>query len=174
MEAMSQLPQEDPMPHRIIDSPLGRIILVVDGDDALTAVQFEGQRHAWNAAALGPRDDDVATVAVAQIGEYFAGDRTRFDLALAPRGTEFQQRVWDAIAQVPFGATKTYGEVAHALGAPGSSRAVGAATGRNPISIIVPCHRVMGGSRRLTGYAGGIDRKRWLLTHEGVELPQER
>lgn len=154
------------MKHRIIDSPVGPLTLVVDDAGALAALYTAGQKHLPDATGLGVRDDTIAADAVAQLGEYFAGERTTFDVALAPRGTAFQQEVWAALAAIPAGETRTYGEVASALGRPGASRAVGAATGRNPISIIVPCHRLVGSSGALTGYAGGVERKRWLLDHE--------
>ncbi|HEY5920892.1 MAG TPA: methylated-DNA--[protein]-cysteine S-methyltransferase [Kofleriaceae bacterium] len=101
-----------------------------------------------------------------QLEEYFAGERRAFDLPLAPRGTGFQQLVWRALTAIPFGETRSYGELARAIGRPSASRAVGAANGKNPISIIVPCHRVIGASGDLTGYGGGLPAKRWLLAHE--------
>ncbi|HEY2365943.1 MAG TPA: methylated-DNA--[protein]-cysteine S-methyltransferase, partial [Polyangiaceae bacterium] len=101
----------------------------------------------------------------------FAGERTRFDLRLAPRGTPFQQRVWKALLGVAFGRTASYGEIARAIGRPEASRAVGAANGKNPIAIIVPCHRIIGANGALVGYAGGLPRKKWLLAHEGNQLP---
>jgi len=107
--------------------------------------------------------DEAAT----QLAEYFAGDRQEFELPLGPEGTGFQRLVWRALATIPFGETRTYGEIARAIRRPAASRAVGAANGRNPISIIVPCHRVVGASGALTGYAGGMDAKQWLLGHEG-------
>lgn len=161
--------------HRPIDTPLGTMVLAVDGDDALVGAWFEGQRHFPDADTLGVRDDTVAEDAATQLTEWFAGRRTTFDLRLAPQGTEFQQRVWQQIRRVEPGATATYGEVAASLGlAPGSSRAVGAATGRNPLSVIVPCHRLMGANGSLTGYAGGLERKRWLLEHEGARLADQQ
>jgi methylated-DNA-[protein]-cysteine S-methyltransferase len=110
---------------------------------------------------------------VRQLGDYFAGGRESFDLELHPRGTAFQQAVWARLREIPFGTTTTYGVIAADLAARGSapagaSRAVGAAVGRNPLSLVVPCHRVVGSDGALTGYAGGLDRKVWLLTHEGV------
>lgn len=104
--------------------------------------------------------------AAAQLAEYFAGERAEFDIPLAPRGTGFQRLVWAALEQIPFGETRSYGELAAGLGRPSASRAVGAANGKNPISILVPCHRVIAGSGALTGYAGGLAAKRWLLAHE--------
>lgn len=154
------------MRHRIIDSPVGPLTLVVGQDRVLCALYTDGQKHLPDAATLGPSDDDIATDAVAQLAEYFMGSRDAFDLRLAPRGTPFQRRVWAALSTIPLGQTRSYGELAASLGVPGASRAVGAATGRNPISIIVPCHRLVGASGALTGYAGGVDRKRWLLAHE--------
>lgn len=154
------------MKHRTIDSPVGPLTLVVDDAGTLCALYTDRQKYFPDAAALGEREDTIAADAVAQLGEYFAGERDAFDLDLAPRGTDFQRAVWRAIAAIPAGQTRTYGEVAHDLGKPGASRAVGAATGRNPISIIVPCHRLVGAAGAMTGYAGGVDRKRWLLDHE--------
>jgi methylated-DNA-[protein]-cysteine S-methyltransferase len=108
----------------------------------------------------------VLARAAAQLTEYFAGERRDFDLPLAPGGTEFQRTVWRALADIPFGATCSYGDLARAVGRPSASRAVGAANGKNPISIILPCHRVIGASGELTGYGGGLPMKRWLLDHE--------
>ncbi|MFT3876063.1 MAG: methylated-DNA--[protein]-cysteine S-methyltransferase [Propioniciclava sp.] len=156
------------MKHRVIGSPVGPLTLVVDDRGVLCGLYTDGHKHFPDAAALGVRDDTIAEDAVTQLGEYFAGDRTRFDLDLAPRGTEFQHEVWRALSTIPAGETRTYGQVAAGLGRPGSSRAVGAATGRNPISIVVPCHRLVGSTGSLTGYAGGIERKRWLLDHEAA------
>ena len=104
--------------------------------------------------------------AAAQLREYFAGERTMFDLPLAPDGTGFQRIVWEALERIPYGVTRTYGELAAAIGRPAASRAVGSANSRNPISIIVPCHRVIGANGTLTGYAGGMRAKQWLLDHE--------
>lgn len=164
-----------PVRHRVIDSPIGPLTLVADSSGALTRILTDGQRHAPPASALGPRDDELAPEAVDQLADYFAGRRMDFQLRTAPRGTAFQHRVWAAIAAVPAGQTRSYGQVAHDLGAPGSARAVGAATGRNPLSIVVPCHRLVSSAGALTGYAGGLDRKRWLLAHEqglGSESPR--
>jgi O-6-methylguanine DNA methyltransferase len=102
----------------------------------------------------------------AQLGAYFRGERRSFDLPLSMAGTPFQQRVWQALRDIPFGETVSYGEVARRIGAPDAFRAVGAANGQNPVPIIVPCHRVIGASGALTGFGGGIERKRWLLDHE--------
>jgi methylated-DNA-[protein]-cysteine S-methyltransferase len=107
--------------------------------------------------------------ACTQLAEYFAGSRRTFELPLAPKGTDFQRRVWQALAGIPYGETRCYAEIAEQLGCKGGQRAVGAANGRNPLAIVVPCHRVIGSNGRLTGYAGGIDRKQWLLAHESGE-----
>ena len=107
-----------------------------------------------------------------QLAEYFAGTRTEFELELAPGGTPFQQLVWSALRAIPFGATVSYGHIARAIGRPAASRAVGAANGRNPIAIIVPCHRVIGSSGALTGYGGGLPAKQFLLEHERARGPQ--
>ncbi|RAR62778.1 methylated-DNA-[protein]-cysteine S-methyltransferase [Onishia taeanensis] len=105
-----------------------------------------------------------------QLAEYFAGSRRTFELPLAPKGTDFQRRVWQALARIPYGETRCYAEIAEQLGCKGGQRAVGAANGRNPLAIVVPCHRVIGSNGRLTGYAGGIGRKQWLLAHESGEV----
>lgn len=154
------------MRHRTIDSPIGPLTLVVDDQGHLTGLYSRGQRHHPDPAGLGVPDPTAAAEAVRQVSEYFAGTRDTFDLDLRPAGTAFQRRVWDLLCQIPAGARTSYGELARLLGSPQASRAVGAAVGRNPISIIIPCHRVVGGDGSLTGYAGGIERKRWLLDHE--------
>ncbi len=155
------------MKHRIVDSPLGPLTLVVTDDGALAALYMADQRHGPAPDAdLGESDDTAAADAVEQLHEYFDGTRTTFDLRLEPAGTDFQRQVWDALRTIPYGATETYGHLAERIGHPRGTRAVGAATGRNPISIIVPCHRLVGASGGLTGYAGGLDRKRWLLDLE--------
>lgn len=156
--------------HRPIDTPLGTMVLAVDADDALVGSWFEGQQHFPDAATLGVRDDTVAPDAAEQLAEWFAGERTAFDLTLAPLGTDFQQRVWQELRAIAPGSTVTYGELARRLGlAPGSARAVGTAVGRNPLLVIVPCHRVVGANGALTGFAAGVERKRWLLAHEGAQ-----
>ena len=112
------------------------------------------------------RLEDLST----QLGEYFSGKRKTFDYPLAPKGTEFQLAVWNALLEIPYGDTTTYAELARRIGRPSAVRAVGAANGANPIPIVVPCHRIIGTSGTLVGYGGGLDRKRWLLEHEGVLL----
>jgi methylated-DNA-[protein]-cysteine S-methyltransferase len=143
----------------LLPSPIGPIL--VEGDErGLTRLYTNG--HRFHAEA-GPDDGTFADVA-AQLDEYFAGTRKRFDLQLAPQGTEFEQRVWDALVEIPYGETVSYGELARELGS--VARAVGRANAVNPISIVVPCHRVVGSTGKLTGYAGGLDVKRKLLDHE--------
>ncbi|HEY4309800.1 MAG TPA: methylated-DNA--[protein]-cysteine S-methyltransferase [Pirellulales bacterium] len=113
--------------------------------------------------------DRICKQAAIQIEEYFAGDRDQFDLPLAPMGTEFEKRVWNALLEIPFGTTWSYGQLARYIGSPKAARAVGAANGRNPISLVIPCHRVIGSSGKHVGYGGGLPVKAWLLAHEGAE-----
>lgn len=150
-------------------TPIGRLLLVGDGE-RLSAVHF---RRGPRAAARSPewrRDAAPFASAIAQFEEYFAGARRRFDLQLAPEGTEFQRRVWDALLTIPYGTTTTYGALAARLGDRNASRAVGLANGANPLPIIVPCHRVIGADGSLTGFGGGLDVKRALLQLEGAPL----
>jgi methylated-DNA-[protein]-cysteine S-methyltransferase len=151
------------------DSPQGRMLLVAN-DEGLCGVYFDGQKY-LPPVESGWRRDANATVQQAkrELAEYFGGERKRFETALAPEGTDFQRSVWKAISTVAFGETITYGELARRAGSAGSARAAGAATGRNPIGIIVPCHRIVGSDGSLTGYAGGIERKRALLALESGE-----
>jgi len=152
-------------------SPRGRILLVAD-DQALTGLYFAGQKYHPRIDRKWKRADkhEPLRQAKRELSEYFDGKRTRFTVALAPQGTPFQRAVWKSIASVEFGQTITYGELARRAGRPGSARAAGAATGRNPISIIVPCHRIVGSNGSLTGYAGGLAKKRALLAlEEGVQ-----
>jgi methylated-DNA-[protein]-cysteine S-methyltransferase len=148
-------------------SPLGTLLLTAE-DGALTGVHFPGQKHDRPRQPHWQRADDhpVLASARAQLAEYFEGRRAAFDLPLAPRGTPFQQAVWQALLAVPFGATSTYGAIAAAIRRPSAVRAVGAAIGANPIGIVVPCHRIIGRDGSLTGYAGGLDRKAKLLALE--------
>jgi methylated-DNA-[protein]-cysteine S-methyltransferase len=143
-------------------SPLG-LMTLYSRDDELVGAYLP--TRAPVIAALERRCDVLAATA-AQLGEYFAGKRLEFDLPLGGRGTGFQERVWRALVAIPFGTTCSYGEIARSIGRPSASRAVGAANGKNPISIIVPCHRVIGSTGELTGYGGGMPAKRWLLDHE--------
>ena len=156
--------------HTVAVSPLGPLTLVADGDSALTGVYFKGHLRGPRPEALGPREDAGFEEATRQLREYFAGERTGFDLPLAPRGEEFDRTVWALVARIPYGQTRTYGELARELGDPHLAQAVGAANGRNPLSVIVPCHRVVGADGGLTGYAGGLPRKRFLLE---LETPAE-
>jgi methylated-DNA-[protein]-cysteine S-methyltransferase len=155
-----------------IDSPLGRMLLTGSKDSAsrrvsVTAILFDRAPHAKRFDLAGAEEDASAFArVVAQLEEYFAGRRTTFDLELAPRGTAFQLTVWRRLAAIPYGTTMTYGAIARELGRPTASRAVGAANGKNPIAIVVPCHRVIGEGGALTGYAGGMENKRALLDLE--------
>jgi methylated-DNA-[protein]-cysteine S-methyltransferase len=147
--------------HTQIPSPIGPLQLI-------------GNEHALHGLYMHPCDppDDWRETsepfanAIAQLDQYFAGERTEFDLELDMRGTQFQKDVWNALRTIPYGETRSYGEIAKQIGRPDRARAVGAANGSNPVSIIVPCHRVIGADGSLTGYGGGLDRKRFLLDHE--------
>jgi methylated-DNA-[protein]-cysteine S-methyltransferase len=144
-----------------IDSPVGPLLLTSDGT-SLTRLLFDAEPDpTWSTATCPVLDD-----AVAQLREYFAGERTEFDLPLEPTGTEFQKRTWLQLREIPYARTINYGQLAGRVGNPHASRAVGLANGRNPISIVVPCHRVIGANGSLTGYGGGLDRKRLLLELE--------
>ncbi|SEG80362.1 methylated-DNA-[protein]-cysteine S-methyltransferase [Saccharopolyspora kobensis] len=149
----------------VIDSPVGPLTLVGVGG-ALTGVYMERQRHRPPEESFGERDDAAFGPVVEQLGEYFAGRLTDFDLPLELVGTPFQRVVWAALCEIPYGETVSYGELAELIGRPTASRAVGLANGKNPISIIVPCHRVVGSNGDLTGYGGGVERKRSLLDFE--------
>jgi methylated-DNA-[protein]-cysteine S-methyltransferase len=148
-----------------MESPVGLLTLVADGDD-LVGVYFANALLAADPPSGWVRDERRVRPAIAQLAEYFAGQRTRFDLPLAPRGTPFQRAVWAALLEIPFGETSSYGQLARAIGKPSASRAVGAANGRNPLSIVIPCHRVIGADGSMTGYGGEISRKRVLLDLE--------
>ena len=156
------------MLHRaILPSPLGDLTLVAD-DFALVAILWPDDRPGrvpLGASADTP-DHRVLAAAAAQLADYFAGSRTAFDLPLAPRGTAFQRDVWRALDEIPYGETRTYADIARTIGRPTATRAVGAANGRNPISIVTPCHRVIGRSGALTGFAGGLAAKQHLLALE--------
>jgi methylated-DNA-[protein]-cysteine S-methyltransferase len=148
-------------------SPIGELTLVGDGT-ALTALCLPTHRHRPPVAPDARTDPAPFRAAVAQLDAYFAGARQDFDLPLAPRGTAFQQQVWEALRAIPYGATTTYGALATRIGSPRAVRAVGLANGRNPIPIIVPCHRVIGADGSLTGYGGGLETKRALLDLESA------
>jgi methylated-DNA-[protein]-cysteine S-methyltransferase len=151
--------------HTVVASPVGSLTLVGDGT-ALIGLYFDGHLRTPRVTDLGPRVDNGFETAKQQLAEYFAGTRREFDLELAPRGSAFEKQVWALLTKIPYGETRTYGQLATELGDPGAAQAVGNANGWNPISVIVPCHRVVGTSGGLTGYAGGLDRKRFLLSLE--------
>ena len=158
-----------------LESPCGPLLCVVDAAGAVVRIEFgkgrDSQRitermreHGIEVVEDPARTDGLRR----QLEEYFAGERREFDLTLAPEGTPFERSVWDELRRIPFGETRSYGEIARAIGRPNASRAVGRANGANPIPIVVPCHRVIGADGSLTGYAGGLDMKRTLLELEGV------
>ena len=163
-----------------LESPVGPLFAAVDGDGALVRLTFldaadpdaaeaAERRRLAAAAGVEPQPSpERCRAAAEQLAEYFAGRRRAFDLPLAPRGTAFQRAVWEELVRVPYGRTVSYGELAARLGRPGASRAVGGANNKNPLPIVVPCHRVIGADGSLTGYGGGIDKKRTLLALEGV------
>jgi methylated-DNA-[protein]-cysteine S-methyltransferase len=154
--------------HVTIGSLVGPLTLVA-ADGRLAGLYMDAHRHGPGPELLGPAGDpadEPFAAAAGQLEAYFDGRLTSFDLRLDPQGTEFQRLVWAALREIPYGQTVTYGQLAAALGRPAASRAVGLANGRNPISIIVPCHRVIGSDGSLTGYGGGLDRKRFLLDLE--------
>jgi len=159
--------------HRRIASPVGPLT-VAASDDGLHAIEFTSNRHPVRRDA-GWREGDHPLLrrAQAQLDEYFAGVRRAFDLPLAPRGTPFQREVWLALASIPYGATLSYAQLAARVGRPAAMRAVGAANGRNPLPIVLPCHRVIGADGSLTGFGGGLPTKRFLLELEGA-LPRAR
>lgn len=152
----------------VLDSPVGQLTIVGD-EHLLAAVYMDGQRYRLALDPAWKRDPDRLEEGVRQLGEYFAGTRTRFELEVAPfTGTDFQLRVWRQLREIPFGETRSYRDIAAAIGRPTATRAVGMANGRNPVSVVVPCHRVVGSDGSLTGYGGGIERKRWLLDFEAA------
>lgn len=147
-----------------IDSPVGNLLLESERD-ALVTITFADRT---GTAERRPAPNALLREARRQLSAYFGGQLTAFDLPLAPRGTEFQQQVWAALADIPCGETRSYGEIARAIGRPKAVRAVGLANGANPLPIVLPCHRVIGSNGSLTGYGGGLDRKRTLLALEGI------
>ena len=149
--------------YTFVPSPIGDLVLTSDGT-SLTGV-YMGEPPRGIDPTWTP-DPEPFRAAVDQLASYFAGDRQWFDLDLAPRGTAFQLEVWQALRAIPYGETRSYGELAAQIGRPGASRAIGAANGNNPLSIVVPCHRVIGADGSLTGYGGGLPRKQWLLAME--------
>jgi methylated-DNA-[protein]-cysteine S-methyltransferase len=158
----------DPFGAGRLDTPVGPIEVWVNEDGAVIRVSF-----AEDDAMAGESNNDVCAAALRQLNEYFNDERHSFDLELDPEGSDFEKQVWTELQQIPFCTTTTYGEIARKLGDPGASRAVGLANARNPIAIIIPCHRVIGADGELTGYAGGIHRKRWLLAHEAGQQELE-
>ena len=157
--------------YRTIDSPIGPLTLAGRGS-ALTNLRMVDQTYEPSRADWSPDPRAFADV-VDQLGAYFAGELFDFEVELDLRGTAFQRRVWQALLTIPYGETRSYGEIAEQIGAPGAARAVGLANGHNPIAIIVPCHRVIGASGSLTGYGGGLDRKRSLLGLEKSRAPAD-
>jgi methylated-DNA-[protein]-cysteine S-methyltransferase len=155
--------------YTVAPSPLGELLIAGPRPGVLASVSVPGQKGGARVAPHWRRDDTAFTDAVRQLGAYFAGELTAFDLELAPQGTPFRQRVWAALDEVPYGGTVSYGRLAALAGLPARLvRAVGGAVGANPLMVIRPCHRVVGADGTLTGYAGGLDRKRLLLGLEGV------
>jgi methylated-DNA-[protein]-cysteine S-methyltransferase len=159
----------EPTLYTTFDSPIGELLLAGNGAE-VRGLYMQAGPSASAILASWRRADEPFTAARDQLGEYFAGERSAFELAPAGAGTAFQERVWRALLEIPYGETISYGELARRIGRPDAVRAVGMANGRNPISIIVPCHRVIGADGALTGYAGGLERKRFLLDLEANTL----
>ena len=158
--------------HFLMESPIGTLTLV-KSNGVLCGLYMDHHAGA-DAAITGVRVQSGFDEVAGQLTEYFSGQRTAFSFPIAPAGTPFQQRVWQALRAIPYGETRSYGQLAEAIGHPSAVRAVGAANGRNPISIVVPCHRVIGGKGARVGYGGGLERKRFLLELEGAALPLSR
>ena len=156
--------------HSVMDSPLGPLTLRAE-DGVLSGLYMLEHRHGPVSEALGERVDDAVPAAREELTAYFEGTLREFTAEVVLRGTEFQQRVWAALRELPYGSTCSYGELAVAIGSPTAVRAVGLANGKNPVSIVVPCHRVVGANGSLTGYGGGTERKRALLELEGAGAP---
>ena len=160
--------------HTVLDTPIGPLTLVASAD-ALREVRFPNGRPVGPQDGPDAPDHPVLMDAARQLGEYFAGERTAFDLPLDPQGSSFQRSAWRGLTTIPFAETVSYGEQARRLGHDGKARAIGAANGSNPIPVILPCHRVIGSDGSLTGFGGGLETKAWLLHHErqvaGLELP---
>ena len=157
----------------LFNSPVGEVIVVAD-EQGLRHVDFEDCPRPLTRQEHWQRNPDFCRAAREQLQAYFAGDLRQFDLPLAPEGTDFQKLVWKELAKVPFGEITTYGTMAKNLGRPSASRAIGMANGRNPLSIILPCHRVIGASKKLTGYRGGLPIKTFLLKLEGLEVRDQQ
>ena len=151
--------------YTILETPVGSLLALGDGE-FLTGLFMHGRPHAPGRELWGTSDPRSFAPLASQLRAYFAGEIQGFDLPIRLSGTDFQRCVWAELEKIPYGETRSYLDVARAIGRPRGARAVGSANGQNPISIVVPCHRVVGASGSLTGYAGGVDRKRWLLAHE--------
>lgn len=160
--------------HKTIDSPVGTLTLVSGDGGALCGLHMQNQQHLPNIDRFGQPVATGFEQTEEQLAEYFIGDRMAFDLRLEPQGTEFQRTVWNLLTEIPYGETCTYAQLADVYGNRRAVRAVGAANGRNPIGIIVPCHRVIGSDGSLTGYAGGLERKRFLLDLENPDPADTR
>lgn len=159
--------------YRYIDSPVGPLLVAAD-EQALHLIEFHAPRHPMaRLAEWRVGDNAILARARTQLDEYFRGTRTGFDLPLAPRGTPFQTRVWQTLAGIPYGQTISYAQLAQRVGKPTAMRAVGAANGRNPLPIVLPCHRVIGADGSLTGFGGGLPTKRFLLELEGALAPAD-
>ncbi len=157
---------------RRIDSPVGPLMLAAD-DNGLRHIEFRDNRHPADRSDWHGGDNEILDATVTQLREYFDGERRDFDLPLAPQGTEFQRVVWQELARIPYGATISYAQLAQRVGNASAMRAVGAANGRNPLPIVLPCHRVIGADGSLTGFGGGLPTKQFLLRLEGA-LPGEQ
>lgn len=153
-----------------LECPFGELLMVANENGELTQLWTRDGQSWIDRHPSAVRDREKLARCRQQLSEYFEGKRTEFDLPLAADGSEFQHQVWQSLLRIPFGETRTYGQLAAELGVPNASRAVGRANATNPIGIIVPCHRVIGSNGTLTGYAGGLPTKQWLLEHEGVQL----
>ncbi len=161
------------MRYTYLESPVGSLLLAgsMSGPkEALQVIGFPGGKMRVEPLAEWRRDDDAFPKARRQLTEYFNGKRDAFSLDLAPQGTEFQVEVWNALAQIPYGTTVSYRDIAEQIGRPAATRAVGAANGKNPLPIVLPCHRVVGADGSLTGFGGGLDTKRFLLELEGADI----
>jgi methylated-DNA-[protein]-cysteine S-methyltransferase len=160
-----QPPRAEELRSTVVATPIGEVALI-GSLDVLVELDLPGDGRVRHPGGLPRRDDEALSGPSAQLSEYFNGTRRNFDLDLAPRGTEFQTKVWAALAEIPYGTTATYGEIAAKVGNPKASRAVGMANNRNPIALIIPCHRVIGSSGKLVGYGGGLPTKEFLLDLE--------
>jgi methylated-DNA-[protein]-cysteine S-methyltransferase len=160
--------------YTFLNSPVQQLTLTSDGE-SLTGLRMVERRHAPEMTSDWKLDEKTRPFAEAkrQLAAYFNGELTEFDLPLNLQGTNFQCLIWRELERIPFGTTMSYGEMARRIGNPNGSRAVGAANGRNPISIIIPCHRLIGSDGKLTDYGGGLERKEWLLAHESRHKPKQ-